>query len=186
MTFKFTAVLLPLVLISTLWATMSFSDQSDQRLDSLFSSLHSEDQDVRIEAESEIWAIWFDSGDEAINTLMNKGRAAEQLRRFETAEAFYTQVIEQEPGYSEGWNRRATIRYYTRDYKGSLADIQQTIQLEPRHFGAIWGLGMILSSQQRYADAIDVFERLLEIKPSAADAEARIELLRAELIKQTV
>lgn len=179
-------VLGPLVLILALSSAASLGDQTDQRLDTLFSKLHSEDQGVQIAAEGRIWEIWFDSGDDTINALMNNGREAAQLGQYEIAEAYFAQVIEQAPEYSEGWNRRATIRYFTRDYKGSLADIQQTIKLEPRHFGAIWGLGMILGSQHRYADAIVAFKRLLEIKPSAVDAKARIELLRKELLKKTV
>lgn len=180
------AVLAPLVLILALSSTASLADQTDQRLDTLFTQLHSEDQAVQITAEGMIWEIWFESGLETIDALMSSGREAALQGEYEIAEAYFTQVIEQAPDYSEGWNRRATIRYFTRDYQGSLADIQQTIKLEPRHFGAIWGLGMILGSQHRYADAIVAFERLLEIKPSAVDAKARIELLRKELLKQTV
>ena len=102
------------------------------------------------------------------------------------AEAVYTRVIEEVPGFSEGWNRRATVRFYQRDYDGSLEDIEQTLKLEPRHFGAFWGLGMILGSQQDFERAIIAFERLLEIKPNANDARPRIELLKRELAKQAV
>ncbi len=90
------------------------------------------------------------------------------------------------PGFSEGWNRCATVRFYQRDYDGSLDDIEQTLKLEPRHFGAFWGLGMILGSQQDFERAIIAFERLLEIKPNANDARPRIELLKQELAKQAV
>ena len=102
------------------------------------------------------------------------------------AESLYTRVIDSLPGFSEGWNRRATVRYYQGDYDGSMADIEQTLRLEPRHFGAIWGLGMILGSQRDFQRAIEAFERLLEIKPNARDAGPRIELLRQELARQAV
>ena len=95
-------------------------------------------------------------------------------------------VIEEAPEFSEGWNRRATVRFYQRDYDGSLDDIEQTLKLEPRHFGAVWGLGMILGTQHDFERAISAFERLLEIKPNAADARPRIELLKQELAKQSV
>jgi len=68
----------------------------------------------------------------------------------------------------------------------SLADIESTLRLEPRHFGAIWGLGMILGKQREFQRAIEAFERLLEIKPNAQDARPRIELLKQELAKQAV
>ncbi|MBT8435359.1 MAG: tetratricopeptide repeat protein, partial [Gammaproteobacteria bacterium] len=93
---------------------------------------------------------------------------------------------EEVPDFSEGWNRRATVRFYQRDYDGSLEDIEQTLKLEPRHFGAFWGLGMILGSKQDFERAIIAFERLLEIKPNSDDARPRIELLKQELAKQAV
>ena len=102
------------------------------------------------------------------------------------AESVYSRIIEEAPEFSEGWNRRATVRFYQRDYDGSLDDIEQTLKLEPRHFGAVWGLGMILGTQQDFERAIIAFERLLEIKPSATDARPRIELLKRELAKQSV
>ena len=95
-------------------------------------------------------------------------------------------IIEMAPRFAEGWNRRATVRFYQNDYAGSLDDIEQTLKLEPRHFGAFWGLGMILGSQRDYQRAIGAFEKLLEIKPHARDARPRIELLKQELAKQAV
>lgn len=176
----------PFLLLLVFTSNVSLSDQTDQRLKPLFTALHSQDQQARAEAEAKIWQIWFDSGDDKINELMGDGREAAQRGLYKTAESYYSKVIERAPKYSEGWNRRATIRYYLRDYEGSLEDIQQTLNLEPRHFGAIWGLGMILGSQHRYADAIVAFERLLEIKPNAVDARARIELLKNQILKKSV
>ena len=102
------------------------------------------------------------------------------------AESIYGRIIEQYPNFSEAWNRRATVRFYQRDYDGSLADIEQTLKLEPRHFGAIWGLGMIMGLQQDYQRAIIAFETLLEIKPNSQDARPRIEMLKQALAKQAV
>jgi cytochrome c-type biogenesis protein CcmH/NrfG len=78
------------------------------------------------------------------------------------------------------------VRFYQQDYAGSLADIEQTLILDPRHFGAIWGLGMILGLQQDYQRAISAFEKLLEIKPNAQDARARIEVLKQALARESV
>ena len=97
-----------------------------------------------------------------------------------------SEVIEMAPEFSEGWNRRATVRYYQKDFEGSLDDIQQTLILEPRHFGAVWGLGMILGWKQDFSGAIIAFERLLEINPHARDARPRIEILKQELAKSAV
>jgi len=166
---------------------IAVGDQTDQRLEDLFQTLRSsQDSTVLLEAESSIWDIWYESGQADIDALLEEAAALVSSGQLAAAESIYSRVIATAPNFSEGWNRRATVRYYRRDYTGSLDDIQQTLKLEPRHFGAIWGLGMILGSQRDYQRAILAFERLLEIKPNASDARPRIELLKQELAKQSV
>jgi len=162
-------------------------DQTDQRLDQLFDTLRgSEDGLVLLEAEAAIWDIWYDSGEKNVDELMLQAAELVRTGSLAAAEKIYSEVIAALPGFSEGWNRRATVRFYQRDYDGSLSDIEETLRLEPRHFGAIWGLGMILGSKRDFQRAILAFERLLEIKPNAGDAPRRIELLKQELAKESV
>jgi len=164
-----------------------FSDQSDARLEALFDTLKtSEISGVLQEAEVNIWAIWFESGRDEVDRLMERAGVAVQSGQLPQAEAMYSQVVKIAPEFSEGWNRRATVRYYRQDYEGSIEDIRQTLALEPRHFGAIWGLGMILGRDRDFSGAITAFERLLEIKPNSRDAKPRIELLKQELNKSSV
>jgi len=164
-----------------------FSDQTDARLDALFDTLKSSEiSGVLQETEVNIWAIWFESGRDEVDRLMEQAGVAVQSGQLPQAEAMYSQVVKMAPGFSEGWNRRATVRYYRQDYEGSIEDIRQTLVLEPRHFGAIWGLGMILGRDRDYSGAITAFERLLEIKPNSRDAKPRIELLKQELNKSSV
>ena len=163
------------------------ADQTDQRLDGLFQTLQtSQDSTALGEAEATIWEIWYESGKDDIDTLMLEAAALVRSGDLADAELVYSRIIEATPQFSEGWNRRATVRFYQNDYAGSLADIEQTLKLEPRHFGAIWGLGMILGSQRDYQRAINAFEMLLEIKPNAGDARPRIELLKQQLAKESV
>jgi tetratricopeptide (TPR) repeat protein len=163
------------------------ADQTDQRLDDLFQTLQSSDDNGELsEVETAIWEIWYDSGEADVDALMLEASTLAGAGNFVAAEQVYARIIELAPTFSEGWNRRATIRFYQEDYEGSLADIQQTLKLEPRHFGAIWGLGMILGLQQDYQRAILAFEKLLEIKPNASDARPRIELLKEALANATV
>ena len=165
----------------------AWSDQTDPRLDELFDILQSsQDQLKLMEVEAEIWNIWYQSGYEEIDNLMAVAATTARSGNLAKAESLYSQVIERLPEFSEGWNRRATIRYYRNDYAGSLEDIEQTLRLEPRHFGAVWGLGMILGWQKDFERAILAFERLLEIKPNAQDARPRIELLKQEMAKEAV
>lgn len=173
--------------ITLLIPVVSFPDQSDARLDALFTTLKtSENKAVSQEAELNIWSIWFESGNEEIDSLMEEGGAAVQSQQLAQAEEIYSRVVKLAPEFSEGWNRRATVRYYQNDYGGSLQDIRQTLALEPRHFGAVWGLGMILGWERDFTGAITAFERLLEINPQARDAKPRIEILKQELAKSSV
>ena len=173
--------------IALLFPSFSMADQSDQRLDELFLILQSSSSPVELqETEFAIWAIWFDSDREDIDRLMKEARKAVQSGELPQAEVLYTQVTDMAPGFSEGWNRRATVRYYRQDYEGSLDDIEITLRLEPRHFGAIWGLGMILGLNRDFTGAIAAFERLLELKPNAYDAKLRIEILKKQLAKSAI
>jgi len=169
------------------FSSIGSADQTDQRLDELFETLQtSQDSEVLLEAEAAIWEIWYESGKETVDAMMLEAAELVRAGDLSGAEEVYSMIIEEAPEFSEGWNRRATVRFYQRDYDGSLDDIEQTLKLEPRHFGAVWGLGMILGTQHDFERAIIAFERLLEIKPNATDARPRIELLKRELAKQSV
>ncbi len=179
--------LIAVALLLQLPPALATADQSDGRLDELFEVLRSSADPSQLQqTESEIWTIWHQSGSDEIDGWMQQAAALERDGDLPAAEALYTRVVVARPEFSEGWNRRATVRYYLRNYKGSLADIEMTLRLEPRHFGAIWGMGMIFAGQRDYARAIEAFQRLLEIKPNSPDARPRIELLKRELAKQAV
>lgn len=177
-------------LIAALVAIMpvfAAADQNDQRLDELFVLLQtSQDANELVEVEASIWEIWYESGKADIDGMMQEASELLSVGDLIAAESIYARIITAAPMFSEGWNRRATVRFYRGDYEGSLADIEQTLKLEPRHFGAIWGLGMILGLQQDYERAISAFEKLLEIKPNSQDARPRIESLKQALAKQAV
>ena len=179
-----THLLIGIVLV---FPAASFADQKDTRLDVLFGILQTSDNEPELQqTEASIWKIWYESGQQEIDALMEDGRIAVQSSDLARAESLYSEVIEMAPEFSEGWNRRATVRYYQKDFEGSLDDIQQTLILEPRHFGAVWGLGMILGWKQDFSGAIIAFERLLEINPHARDARPRIEILKQKLAKSAV
>lgn len=175
------------LLVAVIYPIAAFGDQTDERLNDLFATLQSDgDAVVQYETISNIWKIWYESGREDVDKLMAEGGKAAQAGELETAEQVFTKVTEIAPEFSEGWNRRATVRYYRHDYPGSLADIERTLVLEPRHFGAVWGRGMILGLQRNFSKAIRAFQRLLQISPFSQDAKQRIELLKQEMKKDSV
>ena len=172
--------------IACLFPLSAFADQNDERLDELFATLKN-DGNVMVQHETvqSIWQIWYESGHEDTNALMREGEEAVLAGQLEKAEGIFTRIVERSPEFSEGWNRRATVRYNLKDYSGSLDDIKQTLILEPRHFGAIWGKGMILGIQRDYSGAISAFKQMLKIAPYSEDAIRRIELLEKEIRKNS-
>ena len=180
-------LLMPIALLALSLPGPLPADQSDQRLDPLFETLKtSQDALELLETESEIWNIWYQSGDEVVDGMMEQAASLVSAGDLRRAEEIYSDVIDRLPEFSEGWNRRATVRYYLGDHDGSLADIEATLRLEPRHFGAIWGLGMIMGAKRDYERAILAFERLLEIKPGASDAQPRIDLLKQAIAEESI
>jgi tetratricopeptide (TPR) repeat protein len=129
---------------------------------------------VRALAEQGLWVLWHRSGDHAIDTLMAKGAEQTQARRFEEAIATYSEVIRRKPAFAEGWNRRATVRFLAGDYRKSLADCDQVMKRNPRHFGALAGYGQIYFALERYDKAIEYWRRALEVNPNMAGVESNI------------
>ena len=164
-------------------APPAFGDQNDPRLDPLFAALRqAEDVTKARRVEAGIWRIWSQYGDDPIiDRMMRHGArlmATEQIKR--AAEVF-DQVVTRAPAFAEGWNRRATLRFLTGDFDGSVADIRQVLNLEPRHFGALSGLGLIYMALERPQGALKAFERALQINPHMTSARRHAAYLRAQL-----
>ena len=160
----------------------AWADQSDARLDGLFDLLatSSGGQAART-AEAEIWRIWIESGREEIDALMAEGLAAMNNQRFEDAIDLFGQITRRAPEFAEGWNKRATAYYLNDDHVASVRDIEITLALEPRHFGAISGMGLIFLRRGDQEGALAAFEAVLAIHPSAPGARQRVEELRKRL-----
>lgn len=149
--------------------------QDDPRLAALFDRLAVTD-DAREGAliQSVIWSIWLQSGDPRIDELMARGTEAMEGRDLAAAEAAFTEIVEKKPGFAEGWNKRATVRYLARDYRGSIADIDKTLALEPRHFGALSGLGLVYLALGRDEDALEAFKRARALAPHLPGADDQL------------
>ena len=165
----------------------ALADQNDPALDGLFRDLKTAQspQQVR-QIESRIWALWFDTGSEAMDRMLLAGDRALSTGRFDQSYAILNGVIEHLPDLSEGWNRRATLRYLMGDYEGSIADIEETIKLEPRHFGALSGLGLCHTALGNEEEALAAFERALIHNPHMLGVKRRAEQLRDRLGRHAI
>lgn len=160
----------------------------DQALDRLFDVLATTaNADQASQVERAIWTLWFVyDGDRAprVNHLMRTGEQAMGRRDMEEALDAFDEVVGLAPAYAEGWNRRATARYLAGDYAGSIADIQAVLALEPRHFGALSGLGLCFVALEELTQAVAAFEAALEVNPHMQGTRAQLETLRRELAGQ--
>ncbi len=177
----------PLLLVALLFAPPGFSDQNDPRLDPLFERIkQTNDLQDAAEIESSIWQIWVDAGNTELNRLMQAGIEAMASNQLDLAIELFTVVIQESPSFAEGWNKRATAFYLNGEMAQSVGDIERTLALEPRHFGAVSGLGLIFLSRGDKVGALNAFERVLEINPNAAGARAHVRLLKEALKGQGV
>jgi len=135
-------------------------------LDTLFEALKVAPDEASAKAiEDRIWALWMVSGSDTCNVLMGRAKMAADGRDYGLAIKLLNAVIELRPDYTEGWNRRATVYYLQKDYAHSLADIREVLAREPRHFGALSGLGAILQEIGDDKHALEAYRRALAIDP---------------------
>jgi len=137
-----------------------------QNLDFLFGALKvAPDAESAKAIEERIWALWFVSGSDTADLLMTRVRTALEAKELDLAVELLDAIIEINPDYVEAWNRRATIFFMKKEYGRALADIRQVLAREPRHFGALSGLGLIMQDLGDEKRALDVFRRALDINP---------------------
>ena len=167
------------------WPLCGQADQNDPELVFLFERLHA--IPGRIETrriESRIWEIWIEHDRGEVNELMRQGIRAMRIRHYRNALFFFDKIVRLFPEFAEGWNKRATVHYLLQNYEASLADIERTLALEPRHFGAISGLGLVYMAQEKYVDALQAYEDVLKVHPTEEGAKINSARLRVFLEKQ--
>jgi tetratricopeptide (TPR) repeat protein len=166
------AALLPFLLVFPALA------QDAARLDDLFARLKDSDEGAAGRIEREIWSEWSKSGSAAMDLLLKRGRDAMQAGDLPAAIEHLTALVDHAPDFAEGWNARATAYFQAGLFGPSVADIARTLELNPRHFGALSGFGMILESTGREAEALEVYRAALAIHPhldGVLDAVKRLE-----------
>lgn len=164
-----------------------YSDQTDDRLNDLFSVLTvSSDLSTIRKTENQIWEIWFEHPNEDVEQLMQMGLARMNYNRYAEAMFIFTQLIENYPDYSEGWNRRATLHYVLGNYEESIRDIEQVLKLEPRHFGALSGLGLVYLQQNQLGKAKQAFENLIDVHPNSPNAQENLKQINQDLLLNVI
>jgi tetratricopeptide (TPR) repeat protein len=156
--------------------------RTGNRLDELFGQLKRERNEKAAERiASRIGEEWNHSGSASIDLMMMWSKDAMDSKKFDVALDFLDQVVTMEPTYAEGWNRRATVHFVMQNYAKSMADISHTLELEPRHFGALAGMGQIMKNTGRNELALQAWQRVLDIYPMMRNAQNEVATLSEEL-----
>ena len=163
------------------------SDQTDPRLKTLFEQLRTAPTpEAAAPVEAEIWGIWAKSGDSDLDQVFLVGSRAMSLGDTATAFKIFDAIVRKAPNFAEGWNKRATVYYMMGNYEASLADIDHVLELEPHHFGALAGLGLVNVELDRDEAALDAFERVLKVTPQSQSAKYNIEIVKQRIKDKSI
>ncbi len=143
--------------------SVSIADQKNIELKTLFNDLRTSKNYV--EVERRIWHIWYKNNNPQVSALMNQSVKKMHSGNTISALAGFSKIIKMDPNYAEGWNKRATVYYLMNDFEKSISDITMTLNLEPRHFGALSGLAMIYAYQGKKEKAKKIIINLINIYP---------------------
>ena len=176
-----------IISISLLFASkIALADQNDPRLNNLFKKLNeTENQDEIRDLISDIWNIWYEVDDPKVIEYFEKGIQAMNLRNYPLAIRFFNNLIEEDPNFAEGWNKRATVHFMLGNFDESMKDIIKTLELEPRHFGALDGMGLIFIHQGQFQEAIEVYDKMLEIFPFSTKTMDKKERIQSFITQST-
>ena len=179
---------LALCLLCIAGAMPAAGDQTDPALDRLFADLARTGDHAEAETlTTEIWARWITASDDpGADRLMQTGMALMNQGMLDSAEQVFSRLVDDSPEFAEAWNKRATVRFLLGDDAGSRRDIARVIDLEPRHFGALSGLGMIHMRSGDLEAALQAFEAALRINPHLAQAEDVTRQLQKQLRGQAM
>lgn len=154
-------------------------------LEVLFERLQAENDDWS-STQSAIIAVWSRSGSDSMDLLLSRGRDAMAEQEMEKAISHFTELVELAPDFAEGWNARATAYFLDDQYGPSISDIAQALALEPRHFGALAGLGMMFEAIGDKKNALRAYREGLAVHPHMSGPKSAVERLTPEVEGQGI
>jgi tetratricopeptide (TPR) repeat protein len=159
--------------------TIRSEEDRAEKLEVLFKTLKAapSEEEAKLVAE-EVWAVFLQSGSASVDFLLLRGIAAQSEGDGTLARRMYDHVIRLQPEYAEGWARSSRLAIEEDDLNRAVADITQSLMIEPRHFYALWTLGNILEKLGKQDEAFEAYEEAYKIYPLHPEIKARVEFLR--------
>ena len=180
--------LIQLIILSLLIFSGISAETRNNELNNLFKLLKNSENTKAIEIENKIWKIWVTHPSEdrrgyRLTELLAQGSIFINQRKLSDAYLLFSQIIIEDPKWSEAWNKRATVLYLMGKYEESQNDINKVLKLEKRHFGALSGQGLVQTKLKNYDKAIESYKEVQKIYPSMEAPKDMIPLLK-KLIKE--
>ncbi len=172
-----------LIILIILFSNFAQADQKDERLIELFNKLFLSTNNM--EASKllfNIWDIWSIADNQETQIIFDEANKSMDVGELDNAIELFTKVVKQSPEFAEGWNKRATVYFLKGELNKSISDIEKTLNLEPRHFGALDGLAEIYLMQDDLVGAAVIYRRILEIIPSSKKSQDRLKLINDLLV----
>lgn len=172
-----------LIILIILFSNFAQADQKDDRLIELFDKLFLSTNNM--EASKllfNIWDIWSIADNQETQIIFDEANQFMDVGELDNAIELFTKVVKQSPEFAEGWNKRATVYFLKGELNKSISDIEKTLNLEPRHFGALDGLAEIYLMQDDLVGAAVIYRRILEIIPSSKKSQDRLKLINDLLV----
>ena len=172
-----------LIILIILFSNFAQADQKDERLIELFDKLFLSTNNM--EASKllfNIWDIWSIADNQETQIIFDEANQFMDVGELDNAIELFTKVVKQSPDFAEGWNKRATVYFLKGELNKSISDIEKTLNLEPRHFGALDGLAEIYLIQDDLVGAAVIYRRILEIIPSSKKSQDRLKLINDLLV----
>ena len=177
-----TVVALIALLLLALAPFAARADQADKQLPGLFAKLKmARSASEALPIEQVIWKRWGETEDDDARFPYSRGLESMEEQDFKEALRHFTEATRRQPKFAEAWNKKATVEYLLGDFSASVTSIEHTLALEPRHFGALSGLGLINLALDRTEPALKAFEAALEVHPFLPGARARVKELKEKL-----
>ena len=170
-------------IIFFLFSNLAYADQKDNRLDYLFDQLFLSSNNMKANIIAvDIWDIWYIAENQEIQMIFDEANQFMDRGDFNNAINLFTKIIDQSPDFAEAWNKRATVYFLKGELEKSIADIEKTLELEPRHFGALDGLAEIYLIKDNLLGAATTYKRILEIIPSSKKSQDRLKLISDSIV----